>query len=429
MLIATFGPTTAGVGRKITYDDESFLLQDHGPIDADDVLAYDRDGHLLWAYDGLREWVAEMADLSRPKSGLPEVAMPGEVSTVGAALLGAITSGAKGAISLAPLTSAAVRSRDYPDTWIVAMEFLVPALGSRIGVWATDSLDGDAPIYSADRWAACFTAWPDASESAVNICPSAEELQGARDALTATERTSLPISRPVPAADGTNAPRKRKVFVGFAIGLVAVAAVVTVFALVRSHTSNSDRPVSTTYANGPYDFSFSYDSPAFHLARAGTYGLGPDSLGSALESTSSSQQTFTIGTTNAARNPTCYLVVLVPDPTPANWSVAGASRGEVVRALPRLAKGLATRFIASRKAAGMQPVRLTMSHGLVRGVPSITLWIGVPPGSAEAERHVALRYLLTRSHLFLLLWGDDDSASSRDRQSLRASVESFRTTW
>ena len=61
MLIATFGPTTQWVGKTITYDNGLFTLEGHGPIPAQGVLDYDRQGHLAWAYDGLREWVQGLA--------------------------------------------------------------------------------------------------------------------------------------------------------------------------------------------------------------------------------------------------------------------------------------------------------------------------------------------------------------------------------
>lgn len=61
MLIATFGPSTAWVGKTIDYDDGRFTLEGHGPISAADVLAYDQQGHVAWAYEGLREWVQQLA--------------------------------------------------------------------------------------------------------------------------------------------------------------------------------------------------------------------------------------------------------------------------------------------------------------------------------------------------------------------------------
>jgi hypothetical protein len=57
MLIATFGPTTAWVGKSITYQDGRFILEGHGPVSPESVLEYDRQGHLIWAEPGLRAWI------------------------------------------------------------------------------------------------------------------------------------------------------------------------------------------------------------------------------------------------------------------------------------------------------------------------------------------------------------------------------------
>ena len=61
MLIATFGPTTAWAGKRITREGEFFILEDHGPVTATDVMEYDRHGHLVWANDGTRAWVGAKA--------------------------------------------------------------------------------------------------------------------------------------------------------------------------------------------------------------------------------------------------------------------------------------------------------------------------------------------------------------------------------
>ncbi len=61
MLVATFGPTTGWAGRTITFYDGRFTLEGHGFVTAHDVLEYDRQGHLAWAYDGLREWAYSLA--------------------------------------------------------------------------------------------------------------------------------------------------------------------------------------------------------------------------------------------------------------------------------------------------------------------------------------------------------------------------------
>lgn len=62
MLIATFGPTTGWVGKTITYESERFVLEGHGPIAAQDLVEYDRQGHIEWAYDGLREWACQLCE-------------------------------------------------------------------------------------------------------------------------------------------------------------------------------------------------------------------------------------------------------------------------------------------------------------------------------------------------------------------------------
>jgi S1-C subfamily serine protease len=61
MLIATFGTTTAWVGKKITREGDFFILEDHGPISAQDVMEYDRQGHIVWVNDWTRAWVATRA--------------------------------------------------------------------------------------------------------------------------------------------------------------------------------------------------------------------------------------------------------------------------------------------------------------------------------------------------------------------------------
>ena len=61
MVVATFGPTTAWLGRTITFENDAFVLQDHGPISAGDVMRYDQQGQLVWASDGARAWVGARA--------------------------------------------------------------------------------------------------------------------------------------------------------------------------------------------------------------------------------------------------------------------------------------------------------------------------------------------------------------------------------
>ncbi len=74
MIIATFGPTTAWVGKSITRDGHVFVLEGHGPISAQDVMEYDRQGCLAWATDGTRAWVEAMAEASQvSQAGVPAI--------------------------------------------------------------------------------------------------------------------------------------------------------------------------------------------------------------------------------------------------------------------------------------------------------------------------------------------------------------------
>jgi len=56
LIVATLGPRTGKVGKTITYENHQFVLEDGGPLAAEAVLELDRQGHLVWAYAGLREW-------------------------------------------------------------------------------------------------------------------------------------------------------------------------------------------------------------------------------------------------------------------------------------------------------------------------------------------------------------------------------------
>ena len=62
VLVATFGLTTAWVGKTIRFRSGQFLLEGQGAIEATAVRDYDQQGHLIWAYAGLREWVVELAE-------------------------------------------------------------------------------------------------------------------------------------------------------------------------------------------------------------------------------------------------------------------------------------------------------------------------------------------------------------------------------
>lgn len=84
-LVATFGPSTGWVGKKVTRDGDHFVLEDHGPISASDVMSYDRQGHLVWASDGARAWVASLAQ-PKPTAGSFSIAVDSAVQSAKAAL-------------------------------------------------------------------------------------------------------------------------------------------------------------------------------------------------------------------------------------------------------------------------------------------------------------------------------------------------------
>lgn len=67
MLIATFGQGTGWAGKTITREGDAFILEGHGPINAADVMEYDRLGHLTWAAEGTRGWVGSRVKASAPK--------------------------------------------------------------------------------------------------------------------------------------------------------------------------------------------------------------------------------------------------------------------------------------------------------------------------------------------------------------------------
>ena len=86
MLIATFGPSTGWVGKTIIFENNVFVLQDHGPITASDVMRYDQQGHLVWANDGTRAWVGARAQAPRVAPSRP---MPKGAGVAGSPLISA----------------------------------------------------------------------------------------------------------------------------------------------------------------------------------------------------------------------------------------------------------------------------------------------------------------------------------------------------
>lgn len=74
-VLATFGLATPWAGKTLTYENGQFILEGHGPITPEAVLAHERQGCLVWPYEGLRKWALAVA--SRPAVPAP-ASRPGE---------------------------------------------------------------------------------------------------------------------------------------------------------------------------------------------------------------------------------------------------------------------------------------------------------------------------------------------------------------
>jgi hypothetical protein len=61
MLVATFNDRTGWRGKTITFDDEQFVLEGHGPVSPKNIMKYDAKGQLEWAGDEMRAWVGSQA--------------------------------------------------------------------------------------------------------------------------------------------------------------------------------------------------------------------------------------------------------------------------------------------------------------------------------------------------------------------------------
>ena len=82
MLVATFGADNAWAGRRITQEEDRFVLEGFGAISAAQVLAYDAATPLVWSTGGTRAWVRSIAHRESGKRGAtaaaPEVSVVAE---------------------------------------------------------------------------------------------------------------------------------------------------------------------------------------------------------------------------------------------------------------------------------------------------------------------------------------------------------------
>ena len=110
MLIATFGPSTGWVGKTISYEGDQFILEDHGPLTAQQVLSYDDAGQLEWPYAGMRAWVLAQA------RGGSTAATPETVQARSRSWLYALIAVVVGVVALIVIVAAAGSMRDAVGT-------------------------------------------------------------------------------------------------------------------------------------------------------------------------------------------------------------------------------------------------------------------------------------------------------------------------
>jgi hypothetical protein len=60
-VIATFAPDSARRGQTIAYDAKGFVILRDRRTTAQEVHEFGEAGSLVWAHDGMRQWVAQMA--------------------------------------------------------------------------------------------------------------------------------------------------------------------------------------------------------------------------------------------------------------------------------------------------------------------------------------------------------------------------------
>ena len=198
MLVATFGPTTGWAGRTITFYEGAFTLEGHGFVTAHDVLEYDRQGHLVWAYDGLRQWAYSLVPppaMVQPAylPSTPPVQSPPTMQAAqlppAAAVPPAAGTGWSGAGAEAPATADAASTASAAAAWTAGQASPVMAQD----LWRARCLDFDARVLAA-------LAGPgepgadDLARTARCICwdfPAALEAQ--RRAITLYDRDGSPV--------------------------------------------------------------------------------------------------------------------------------------------------------------------------------------------------------------------------------------------
>lgn len=84
-------------------------------------------------------------------------------------MLEVIAEGASGS-AITPVKGIAVKSNDYKEAYMIAMEFSSPGGSNEVGVWTSGSLQpGGSLLMAVDAYATTFTHWPDSMKSSFKI--------------------------------------------------------------------------------------------------------------------------------------------------------------------------------------------------------------------------------------------------------------------
>jgi len=161
MLVATFGPSTGWAGKTITFEDDHFVLEGHGPITAHDVMEYDSQGNLVWANDGTRAWVGS-------QTRMPSAWVEGTVTTSSSAPPSGVSSRTKGIISACLLIAIVIavavpmiQSQNAKSN-AVAVDDGIHAVRIAIMSYAVDNNDAypDPSTVSSSGLATFADEWP-----------------------------------------------------------------------------------------------------------------------------------------------------------------------------------------------------------------------------------------------------------------------------
>ena len=119
-----------------------------------------------------------------PSAVTPPATTSSSAVSVSNDLLQAIASGEEAGVGMKPVRGFAVKSRDFSNVYMVAMEFSATGVNNQVGVWATNSLtSGGGLIMAVDGYAKQFTVWPDSDTTDAAITISADGVEAAKSAL------------------------------------------------------------------------------------------------------------------------------------------------------------------------------------------------------------------------------------------------------